>query len=461
MPINHRRVSITRPRISIIWSIIWLSVAFFIVASLGPASAALAQQGGNKLAKVEFEGTKRLTREQLLTASGLELGQPITVAALDAAGQRLLDSGLIKKLSYSMHSRNNEATVTFKIEEAVGLRHPVIFDNFIWFTDDEIAEAVRREVPTFDGTAMDEGTMTDQITHALQDLLNAHKIEGRVEYAPLGYEGSTKWDHLFTVHGVAMPVCSVHFTGNEKVPEERLIKAAKDLLRQAYSRSSTTAYANLTMFPIYRELGQLRAKFGQPVGKLQPTDACPNGIAVTIPVEEGLVYNWDSTEWSGNKIYASEALTGALTMKTGEVANGLKFDKGVEAVRKLYGRKGYIMLGLKPTAVFDDQASKVAYRIEVKEGPQYRMGNLIVKGLPDNQTNYLRGKWEMLKGDVYDGGYAEDFLKNTFRDVYRKIVEERQTQGKPRPEFTTEAKLNRTELTVDVTFEFSDKKPDQ
>jgi len=432
------------------------AVFFLLIALAGPG---LAQQPrGEKIAKIEFEGSKRLTREQLLTTSGLEIGQPLNVAALDAAGQRLMDSGLLKNLSYRVRTLNNEATVTFKIEEATGLRHPVIFDNFVWFTDDELAEAVRREVPTFDGTAMDEGNMTDLITRALQNLLNAKKIEGKVEYLPLAYEGSTRWDHLFVVHGIPIPVCSVHFTGNANVPEERLIKSSRDLISKAYSRSSTTAYAGVTLFPIYRELGQLRAQFGRPMATPHSGDSCSNGVDVTIPVDEGLIYTWDNAEWAGNKVYASAELDQALAMKNGEVANGLKFDQGIKAVQKLYGRKGYLTLGLKPTAVFDDQAHKVEYRIALTEGPQFRMGNLIVKGLPDNQTNLLRGKWEMLKGDIFDAGYEEDFFKTTFRDVFRTISEERLTQGKPRPEVSTNMRLNRAELTVDVTIEFSEKK---
>ena len=419
----------------------------------------LAQQpGGTKLARVDFEGAKRLTPAQLLTASGLEIGQPINVAALDAAGQRLMDSGLLRKLSYRLRTVNNEATVTFKVEEATGSRHPAIFDNFIWFTDDELANAVRRTVPSFDGTALDAGNMTDEIASALQVLLNENKIEGKIEYMPSATLSGTLLAHVFAVRGPKLPICSLHFPGTKNISEERLIKSSKDLLPEPYSRTLASSFALSNLFPIYREVGQLRATFNQPQARPQTTESCKDGVEVTIPVDEGLIYSWEGAEWSGNQVFAATDLDKALNMKPAEVANGLKFDKGLEAVRKLYGRKGYLQLGVKPTAVFDDAASKVAFRMEVKEGPQYRMGNLIVKGLPDNQTNYLRGKWEMLKGDVYDAGYAEEFFKNAFRDVYRKIAEERQAQGKPRPEVSTSEKPNRADLTVDVTFEFTEKK---
>jgi len=433
-----------------------LSCTVLTLALMG--LSAQAQQPGDKLGKVEFEGAKHLSREQLLTASGLEIGQPIDVAAIDAAGQRLMDSGLIKKLSYRLHSNNNQAEVIFQIEEAAGLRHPVIFDNFIWFSDDDLAIAARHDVPSFDGTALDAGNMTDQIAHGLQLLLDEHKVAAKVEYMPSADTGGNITAHVFAVRGIKIPICTLHFSGAQNIPEARLLKGSKELLPVDYSRTFARSFAIANLFPLYRELGQLRASFGQPVAKPQTTDRCRDGVDLTIPVSEGLVYNWEGAEWSGNQVIAAADLDKALQMRAGEVANGLKFDAGLIAAAKLYGRQGYIEVSLRPTAVYDDEAHKVAFRIAVKEGPQYRMGNIFVKGLPDNQTNYLRGKWEMLKGDVYDAGYAENFFKHTLGEIYKKIVEERQTQGKPRPEVSISDRPNRATLTVDITFEFSEKK---
>lgn len=420
--------------------------------------ATVGQQPGDKLAKVEFEGAKRLSQEQLMTASGLEIGKPLDVAALDAAGQRLMDSGLLKKLSYRLHTNNNQAEVIFQIEEAADIRHPVIFDNFIWFSDEDLAIAARHDVPSFDGTALDAGNMTDQIAHGLQLLLDEHKIAGKVEYLPMMYEGSSRIDHVFSVRGLPMPVCTVHFSGTANVSEERLQKAAKDLLGKSYSRTGTSTFAGIALFPIYRELGQLRAQFGRPLAKPLTTEKCRDGVDLTIPVNEGVVYAWEGAEWSGNHVVPAAELDKALQMKAGEVANGLKLDKGVQAAAKVYGRQGYIDVGLKPTAVYDDDAHKVAYRIEVKEGVQYRMGSFFVKGLPDNQTNYLRGKWEMLKGDVYDSGYTENFFKVTLRESFGKFLAERKAAGKPELVITTTIRPNKTDLTVDVILQFADKK---
>src|SRR5438045_4456924 len=70
------------------------------------------------LRKVEFVGLKRLTAEQLMSVSELKNGQLIDPAALDAAADKLMKSGLFRRLSYRVHSAEDQATVTFVVEES-------------------------------------------------------------------------------------------------------------------------------------------------------------------------------------------------------------------------------------------------------------------------------------------------------------------------------------------------------
>jgi len=143
-----------------------------------------------------------LTPEQLLRVSGLEIGQTVNVDALDAAAQRLMDSALVHKLSYRLQTKAGLATVIFQVEEGRGGESVVIFDNFIWFTEDELADAVRREVPSFNGTAPNAGNMTDAITRALQRFLSERKITGTIDYLPSENIDHTKLEHVFALKGV-------------------------------------------------------------------------------------------------------------------------------------------------------------------------------------------------------------------------------------------------------------------
>ena len=108
-----------------------------------------------------------------------------------------------------------------------------------------------------------------------------------------------------------------------------------ELSETDYSSELLRGFASIKLFALYREVGQLRAKFADPVGK--PDSKCKNGVELTLPVTEGLIYSWGFSDWLGANALAADQLSEILGMKQGEIANGLKFDKGVTAVRKAYG----------------------------------------------------------------------------------------------------------------------------
>ena len=368
----------------------------------------------------------------------------------------MLDGGLFKKIGYRTRTVGNKVTITFQVEEARGGDSPVVFDNFIWFTEDQLMDAVRKEVPTFAGRAPNAGKMPEAITRALQQLLTEQRILGRVEYlASQDLAGRVILAHVFSVTGVKMPICTFHFPGAKNVSEAKLAGTSKEELANTdYSSELLRGFAGMKLFAIYRELGQLRAKFDPPVGK--PDPKCQNGVDVTIPVAEGLIYSWAQTEWSGTNALTGDQLNEILGIKPGDAANGFKFDKGVMAVMKAYGRQGYMEVRVLPAPEFDDSAQKVTYKIEVREGPQYRMGSLAFKGLAERDAKSLRDAWRLRRGEVFDQGYVlEEFFKRDVGSALRSLFEERQAAGKPHPQLDVKLNPNKETLTVDVTLELA------
>src|SRR2546425_685827 len=193
------------------------------------------------LRRVEIVGLKRLNAQQVIDLSGLKVGDTTKRDAIDAAAQKLMDSGLFKKLGYRMSIKGDEAIVTFEVEEAMR-NLPVVFENFVWFSEQEIARAIRQDVPFFDGTAPEAGATADKIAAALRRLLQQKNISGQVEFLPYVDTATGKVELLFTVKGVKIPVCSLHFPGAEAIAETDLIKAAQPLLKSDYSRKDTSGF---------------------------------------------------------------------------------------------------------------------------------------------------------------------------------------------------------------------------
>jgi outer membrane protein assembly factor BamA len=409
-----------------------------------------------QLVGVEFAGLARVTREQAISASGLQVGGRITVEELDAAAQRLLDSDLFTKLSYRLRTTGDQATVTFEVEEPKGGGLPVVFDNFVWFTNEELTDAVRREVPLFDGTAPERGGVIQSITRALENLLRERKIEGQVNYTPSVDSGGRNSKHVFAVTGSAIKVCGVRFPGAAGVQPEELTKNSKGVLGTEYSQEFTSAYADANLIPVYRRHGHLKAKFSRPAAAVGEGE-CKGGVVVTLPVSEGVSYLWDKAEWAGNEALAARDLDGPLGMKAGAVADGLKIDEGLKAVQTNYGRKGYLQARVRGEPVFDDANRRVSYRVTVAEGPRYTMGSLAVNGVPEADADYLKERWKLRQGEVYDAFYLKEFVEKEIGAFVANAVKTGRLTLTSKPYKVEPAvKLNPQALNVDVTLVIKD-----
>jgi len=428
--------------------------AVLSVALLLAISFSLSGQQSFTIAKIEFEGLNRLSLDEIIATSGLKVGQQFDLSALDAAAQRLMDSGFFKNVAYRTRPNRDQITITFIVEESKVATSRVIFDNFIWFTDTELIAAVRRDVPSFSGTAPDNGDTVERITKSLQSFLHEHQIEATVSYmASQDSPGSLSQEHVFSVNGIPMPICTLHFPGAKNIAEARLIESSKSLIGNDYSNKFVSLFSMNTLLPLYKEVGQLKAAFSPPLAKPEASANCKSGVELTLPVDEGLIYKWDKAEWSGNTALTGQQLTDLLGMQTGQPANGVKIDKAEREIQKAYGRNGYLMSFVRSTPIFDDSAQTVMYRMAVREGPQFHMGQFITKGFPENLDKRIHELWNLKPGDIFDDGYSGEFSKNHLAELMRSLFLERRAQNKPAPNLKWERNINRAALTVDLVLE--------
>lgn len=432
-----------------------VAVLFALTLCVAPA---LARQDGKhvvKLERIEFKGLERVKQEEAVEKTGLTPGQSVSIDDLDAVANRLLQSGLFKSLGYQITGTTDKAVVTFTVAEQTWAM-PVAFDNFVWFTDEELRDAVKRKVPAFDGTAPEGGNVTEQIRLALQDLLRERKIEGTVTYDFSEDPLTHKVEHLFGVKGSGLRVCKINYQGTRALSEEALIQKSGGIFDNEYSRAFIQSFAESNLAQLYGERGYLRASFSPPKAKpAEKSDECENGLAVSIYVDEGSIYVWNGAAWEGTQAFTAQELDAALGMRAREVANVVKIEKGLASVRRALGRKGYLNARVRAAREFDDTNRSVAYRFQVEEGDQYRMGDLFIEGLSESDANNVRGRWSILHGDAFDDSYLEQFAKKNIAEFQRESLR----NGRPLPPMKVEGKAERddTKHVVNVTIVF---KPD-
>ena len=73
---------------------------------------------------------------------------------------------------------------------------------------------------------------------------------------------------------------------------------------------------------------------------------------------------------------------------------------------------------------FDDAAHQIAYQVTISEGPQYRMGEMVITGLSVDAEKRLRQDWRIAPGQIFDDEYYESRLKilsTPNRDIFGSL----------------------------------------
>ncbi len=400
-----------------------------------------------KIIAIQAAGSKKYNEAQIAMASGLHAGDLVTREDIQAAADRLAELGPFSSARYRFTSLGEGINIEFQMADAPTV--PVSFDNFPWFTDAELTDALKQAVILFDGTAPEQGTILDAMAEALQKLLAMRGVRAAVERTLLAQPVGEGMMQQFKVVGASLTINAVQFGDALAADSRRLQERLSDLVGKPYSRFALEVFANEQVRPLYLERGHLRVHIGKPMARFtgNPNRPLPDSVLVIVPIEPGPIYRWGGATWSGNAIFGPAALDEFLGLKKNEIANGMKIAAAWLRVQDEYGRRGYLDLKLEPKPIYDDASQRVSYQVNIAEGAQYRMGELVITGLSLAAEHKLLEAWHMPRGQVFDRVYFDEFLATGIKRAFADFVVHFDEVGHW-------LRTNPTTRTVDVLLDF-------
>lgn len=402
-----------------------------------PASA-------HKLIAITVKGNKRYTPEDVIAASGLKVGETVTEDDFKHAAETLGETGAISDVGYTYSYSPDGTKLELQITENDNVV-PVIFENFVWFSEKELGEKVHQYVPLFKDEVPASGNIADQVADTLQALLVQRGSKGHVDYLRSGPEGKPIDSILFSVSGVEIQIRNVDFPGASAAELPLLANAARKLPGEEYLESKVALYAKHNLLPLYLERGHLNATFAAPQATIVHEEPQSVQVDLKLPVTPGPQYRIANLTWAGNSALSAPALNPLLHLTIGQIANAVQLKTDLDAVQKLYKNHGYMAAAIDPIPHFDDSATTVSYELNVKEGDLYRMGDIEFQGLDSRTTDRMRLAWRLKEGDPYDASYPQRFLGETGNIVAPNL----------KWDITIHESLNQQDKTVDVELRFS------
>lgn len=391
------------------------SFALFSPVSRAQATQAAPQPGTARLASVEITGSSRFRSEHIVAATSLRAGADVTRDDLQKAADFLAQLGPFATVKYRYASVEAGVRAEYQVTDAPAVS--VSFDNFPWFTDDEIVAALKSSVLLFDGAAPARGAILDALSDALEGLLIKRGTPVRVSHELTTAPLTSEQVQVFRAEGSAVSIAGVEFSDalpqNDRAIQQRL----SDLVGKPYSRMAVELFEFEQVRPVYLARAFLRVRFGLPSARFVsgPGNA---RVVVVAPIEPGPAFTWNGVAWSGNAAASSAELDRLISFRPGDLADGMKIEATWQAVRDAYTRRGYLDVNLTTTPQFDDSAKRVTYAVTVTEGPQYRMGKLVLTGLSIEGERRIRAAWKFAPGAIFDKSVYDEFVENGIRQAF-------------------------------------------
>lgn len=390
-----------------------------IVCSAVVGQGADKSQISYKVLSIRVKGVVRMKEDEVIAASGLKVGQFAGESEFKDALQKLGDTGLFTDLTYSYQYSSAGCRVELQVVENDKLV-PIVFDNFVWFSDEDLLGLLRAKVGLFDGRLPMGGNLSDQVEDALNGILAERKIEGKADYLRSAAMNGPIDSYIYKINFRAILVGKTEFPGAAASEVPALQAVAKQLAGQEYLRTKMRAQEKLNFLPVYLARGYLKANFSDAQAKIGG-DGAETLVDVSFPVAPGRQYRLTGMSWVGNRIFPDGQLQPLIHLKTGEPANAIQLADDLDEVHKLYGTKGYLFAHADPSPEMDDAQSTVHYQISVTEGDLYRMGELQVDGLDPELTNKVIAQWQLKKGEPYNNEYLIPFFKVMFPVLGQRV----------------------------------------
>lgn len=347
---------------------------------------------------IKVKGVKFLSPEQIISITGLQRGDEITVPSeqLSDVVKRIYQQRFFSSVGFyidSLSANKDTCYLALQLQE----RPRVSRWSFKGIKKGEQTDITER-VKLKRG-----GELSDYVVKSTTDIIKRYfKEKGFLKTeVSVSQEVDTVIKNAVRVtfnidKGPKVKIQRITFSGNENVKDSKLaaaMKKTKDMRFKNFLKSkkfNEKEYDNdkNSMISVFNEAGYRDAK----IIKDSMYYIADNRVAIDFAVEEGKKYYFRNINWTGNSVYSADQLNSVLMINKGDVYDVVTMEKRLFGdpkqqhldVRKMYTDNGYLFFNLMPVEL-NIEGDSVDVEMRVFEGKPATFNNIIING--NNITN--------------------------------------------------------------------------
>ena len=377
------------------------------------------------LAKVKVNGKISYNEQTVVTFSGLEKGQQITVPGeeLSNAIKKLGKLGLFSEIDFYVNKV--EADSIWLDLDIVEL--PKLSEAKIQGVKKSKKEELIKDNSLTKGKIVNENLITTTKNY----IENKYKKEGyfnakvSINTIQDTLEGNNVKILVNIDKGDKLKIAKISIEGNQMFSDGKLKKAMKNTkqinpirvfkaskyIKDKYKEDLTS------LIDKYKEKGFRDARI---ISDSVFLNAKKTKIAINIKIEEGRKYYFGNIKFLGNSIYSDQLLSRIVGIKKGDTYNGVLLEKRIadkskpdgEDITNLYQNNGYLFSNINAVEV-KTVNDTINFEIRVTEGPLAYFNNITVVGNDKTNDRVIYRELRTQPGQKY----SKEDLVRTIREI--------------------------------------------
>jgi len=358
------------------------------------------QAQGVNVAGVKIVGHEAASENKIRSYMKTIAGRPFDPDVLEQDVRSLVSSGLFRDVRTSQQMTPQGVLITIQVFERPTIRYIKFIGNEELGDDALLKKSGLKVGDALDLYAVDE---------AVRKIESYYRTSGYTAASVVVHEGNQPLHRgvvLLVNEGNQTSILSTNFIGNTIVSGGRLATQIRSVPGTFYifegKLDETTVNEDIDkLTAYYRNLGYFRARIGR---EIEYTSS-GRWVTITFIIDEGPRYQVRNVSVVGNKVFPSDALLGELTLKPGQYYGGDEMEKDLNKLRDRYGSKGYVFADIKCEPRFGVEPGVIDLVYDIREGDQFRVGNIHVKITGDNphtRRTVALNRSGLRPGDILD-----------------------------------------------------------
>jgi outer membrane protein insertion porin family len=402
--IKKENVDLEKPVNKLNKSLLLNSIKFILgLLVLITGSNAIAQEnalanGRYILGDIQVTGKISYNEQTVVTFTGLERGQLINVPGeeISTAIKKLWRLGLFDDVNFYVNRIEGDSIfLELNLNEL-----PKLSEVKIQGVKKGKKEGLIKDTQLTKGKIVNENLLTTTKNY----IENKYKKDG---YYNTKVAINVVPDSINTVNmvvnidkGRKVKVSNIEFEGNKTLSDTKLRKAMKNTKEKSALNPFRIFKPSKFIRDKYREdlvsvVDKYKEKGYRDARVLSDTviyNSKKNTVGVTINVEEGRKYYFGDIKFIGNSVYTNQQLSQILSIKRGDVYNGVLLQKRIADPTKpdgyditnLYQNNGYLFSNINAVEVSTENDT-IDFEIRIVEGPIAYFNQVTVVG--NDRTN--------------------------------------------------------------------------